>query len=70
MANVYIEPRPEDSEDPIDGYVVEDHRDRVLATFEMQEEAIKWALAHGHRPLIARVRALNDKKQPEHWRSA
>jgi hypothetical protein len=70
MANVYIEPRPEGGADPIDGYVVEDHADRALATFETQEEAIKWVRAHGHHPLVARVRTLNDKKKPYHWRSA
>jgi hypothetical protein len=70
MANVYIEPRPEGGEGPIEEYVAEDYADRVLATFETQEDGIKWARAHGHYPLVARVRALNDKKKPDHWRSA
>ena len=34
------------------------------------EEAIQWAKAEGHAPLVARVRHLNDKKKPDHWRSA
>jgi hypothetical protein len=66
MANVYIERRPEGGEDPIDGCAVEDHADRVLAAFETQEEAIMWARAHGHHPLVARVRTLNDKKIPDY----
>jgi hypothetical protein len=72
MANVYIEARPKDlSEgDPIDGYVVEDHADHVLTTFKHQDEAIEWAKDHGHHPLVARVRHLNDKKIPDHWRAA
>jgi hypothetical protein len=38
----------------IEDYAVEDHADHVLATF----------------PLVARVRHLNDKKKPDHWRAA
>ena len=36
MANVYIEPRPKARRegDPIDGYVVEDRADHVLATLQ------------------------------------
>jgi hypothetical protein len=72
MANVYIEPRPKARRegDPIDDYVVEDHADHVLATLKTQQEAIEWARRHGHTPLVARVRHLNDKKKPDHWRSA
>jgi len=71
MANVYIEPRPKARRegDPIDDYVVEDHADHVLATLQTQQEAIEWARRHGHTPLVARVRHLNDKKKPDHWRS-
>jgi hypothetical protein len=38
----------------------------ILATFKTQHEAIDWA---GHAPLVARVRHLNDKKKPDHWRA-
>jgi hypothetical protein len=64
MANVYIEARPKGRPEgsPIDDYVVEDHNDRVLGTFNTQREAIDWAKAKGHAPLVARVRHLNDKK--------
>lgn len=71
MANVYIEARPKGRQEGtcIDGYVVEDHADHVLATFGTQEEAITWAKSQGHSPLVTRVRTLNDKKKPDHWRS-
>ena len=72
MPNVYIEARPKGRQEgsPIDDYVVEDHADHVLATFKTQREAIDWSRKHGHAPLVARVRHLNDKKTPDHWRAA
>jgi hypothetical protein len=71
MANVYIEARSKGRPDgsPIDDYVVEDHADHVLATFKTQHEAIHWATSNGHIPHVARVRHLNDKKTPDHWRA-
>jgi hypothetical protein len=72
MPNVYIEARPKGRQEGahIDDYVVEDHADHVLGTFRTQGEAIEWARRQGHAPLVARVRHLNDKKIPDHWRSA
>ena len=72
MANVYVEARPKGRPEgsAITDYVVEDHADHVLGTFQTQSAAITWAKAHGHSPLVARVRHLNDKKKPDHWRSA
>lgn len=72
MANVYIEARPKGRPDgsPIEGYVVEDHADHVLADCKTQKEAVDWATSNGHAPLVARVRDLNDKKKPDHWRAA
>jgi hypothetical protein len=72
MANVYIEARPKGRPhgDPITDYVVEDHADSVLGTFQTQEKAIEWAKNQGHDPLVARVRHLNNKKMPDHWRKA
>ena len=72
MPNVFIEARPKGHPDPhpIDHYVVEDHADHMLATFTTQKEAIDWAKANGHAPLVARVRHLSDKKNPDHWRSS
>ena len=43
----------------------EDHADHILATLK----AINWARKQGHAPLVARVRHLNDKKKPDHWRA-
>ena len=66
MANVYIEPRPKGRPEgsPINDYVVEDHADHVLAAARTQHEAVDWAKQEGHHPLVARVRHLNDKKNP------
>jgi hypothetical protein len=71
MANVYVEARPKGRPEhsPIDDYVVEDHADHVLHTSKTQAEAIAWARKGGHNPLVARVRHLNNKKIPDHWRS-
>ena len=70
MANVYIEPRPKGRPEgsPIDDFVVEDGAARVLKTFKTQKEAIEWAKEQGHHPLVARVRHLNNKEMPDHWR--
>jgi hypothetical protein len=72
MANVYIEARPKGRPEGarIEDYVVEDHADHVLGTFRTQREAIEWAKGRGHASLVARVRHLNDKKIPDHWRAA
>jgi hypothetical protein len=72
MANVYVEARPKGRPEGtrIDDYVVEDHADHELHTSSTQREAIDWAKRNGHRPLVARARHLNDKKNPDHWRSA
>jgi hypothetical protein len=71
MTNVYVEARPKARAEGtrIDDYVVEDHADHVLSTFKTQREAIDWAKVQGHTPLVARVRHLNDKKKPDHWRA-
>lgn len=72
MANVYVEARPKGRVEgsPIADYVVEDHADHALGAFNTQGEAIEWARKQGHAPLVARVRHLNDKKKPDHWRAA
>ena len=72
MAVVFVEARPKGAsqDSPIEDYVVEDHADHVLATFRTQGDAIYWAKRHGHTPHVARVRDLNDKKTPDHWRAA
>jgi hypothetical protein len=69
MANVYVEARPKGRPEgsPIVGYVVEDHAESVLRSFKTQAEAIEWPKDQGHRPLVARVRHLNDKKNPDRF---
>lgn len=71
MSTVYEEAhpkgRPEGS--AIADYVVEDHADHVLGTFRTQKEAIDWAKSKDDKPHVSRVRHLNDKKRPDHWRA-
>jgi hypothetical protein len=71
MGTVYIEARPKGRPEgsPIEDYVVEDHADHVLAICQTQHEAIEWTKRNGHSPHVARVRHLNDKKKPDHWRA-
>jgi hypothetical protein len=72
MPNVFIEARPKGRPEgsAIESYVVEDHADHVLHAAKTQREAIEWARSNGHHALVARVRHLNDKKVPDHWRGA
>ena len=71
MAIVFVEARPKGKREgsPIEDYIVEDHADHPLATFPTQAAAVKWAKEHGHTPHVARVRHLNDRKKPDHWRA-
>lgn len=71
MAKVYVEARPKGRPEGerIDDYVVEDRTDHVLHTSRTQAEAIVWARNNDHQPHVARVRHLNDKKKPDHWRA-
>jgi hypothetical protein len=61
MGRVFVEARPKGRPEGslIEDYVVEDHADHVLQTFKT-----------GHTPHVARVRQLNDKEKPDHWRAA
>jgi hypothetical protein len=72
MPNVFVEARPKGRPEgsAIEDYVVEDHADHDLGAFKTQHQAIEWAKQNGHKPLVARVRHLNDKKKPDHWREA
>lgn len=71
MAVVYVEARPKGRQEGthIDDYVVEDHADHALYATRTQVDAIAWAKKNGHSPHVARVRHLNDKKKPDHWRA-
>jgi hypothetical protein len=70
MTTVYVEPRPKGRHEGerIDDFVVEDHADHVLFESKTQHDAIHWAKSNGHAPHVARVRHLNDKSKPDHWR--
>jgi hypothetical protein len=72
MPKIYVEARPNDRPEgsPIEGFAVEDHSDHALSTFKTRKEAIDWARKNGHAPYVARVRHLNNKKLPDHWRAA
>ena len=65
MPNVFVEPTSDGK------YQVEfsDHT-KPLGPFATQHDAIQEAKKHGHHPLVARVRHLNDKSKPDQWRSA
>ena len=70
MTTVFIEARPKGRREgtAIVDYVVEEQGDRVLKAFKTQAEVMTWAKSEGHSPYVARVRHLNDKKIPDHWR--
>ncbi len=72
MSVVYIEAHPKGRPEgtPISSYVVEDHADHPLVSFALQSQAISWAKLNGFTPHVARVRHLNDKRIPDHWRAA
>jgi hypothetical protein len=40
----------------------------LLKTFKTQAKEIPRAKSEGHSPHATRVRHLNDKKIPDHWR--
>jgi hypothetical protein len=43
---------------------------RTAAHSKTNEKPSNGRRKQGHAPLVARVRHLNDKKKPDHWRSA
>lgn len=67
---VYVEARPKGRPEGsvIEGFVVEDHADSVLHTSHTQAASIEWAKDRGYTPHVARVRHLNNKRNPDHWR--
>jgi len=72
MANVYLEARYNIRRDkpPVQRYVVKDPTDQVLGIFRNQKEAIDWARAMGHSPLLPRFLQVKDKSNPDHWQPA
>lgn len=65
MANVFVEPSPNGE------YQVEfADGTPTKSGFATQEAAIAAAKKDGHKPVVARVRELNDKQKPDQWRAA
>ena len=71
MADVYVEPRPKGrpTGTPIEDYAIEDRGNAVLHVTATLSDALDWAWANGHSPLVPRVRNT-DKGNVLHWRSA
>lgn len=65
MSNVFVEPSA------TGGYQIE-YADGTATKggFGTQAEAIAAAKKDGHKPVVARVRELNEKDKPDHWRAA
>ncbi len=72
MAHVYLEARPKGRPEGtrIEEYVIEDKTEKALHVAPTQQEAIRWAKEHGYSVHVARVRHLNNKGNPDHWRTA
>jgi hypothetical protein len=70
MVKVYIEPRPKGrpAGTPIDDYAVEDGANSVLSTYRTQADAIVWAKARGHSPIMVAHVRYTSKGSPDHWR--
>ncbi len=71
MAAAYVEHRPYHSSEyaPTTHFVVIVEGIEVGGTFKTQREAKDYACSRGYRPVhVARVRHLQDRSQPAHWR--
>jgi hypothetical protein len=70
MTTVYVEARPKGCQEAA---YIEDFGRRLCgprpAHCSDQEDAIAWAKKAGRSRHVARVRHLNDKKKPHHWRA-
>jgi hypothetical protein len=52
----------------IEDYAVEDHANHVPPPLKHGGRQ-STGPENGHAPLVARVRHLNDKRKPDHWRA-
>ena len=71
MPNVYVEARPKGRPE---GSAIEDSWWRITPItcsrrLKPNRRPSAWSTKQGHTPLIARVRHLNDKEKPDHWRA-
>ena len=72
MAAAFIEHRPYSSSEhvPTSHFVLIVNENQVGGNFQTQAKAKDWACSQGYRPVhVARVRHLQDRAQPAHWRS-
>jgi hypothetical protein len=76
MTSAYVEHRPlsDDKDCPVTGYVVivkhPDGETEEVTGFKTQLQAEEWACDKGYTVHVARVRHLQDKPTPAHWRVA
>ena len=70
MPNVYIEAAQRRSREVHRRLCGRGSRGPCARNVKTQKEAIDWAEKNDHAPLVARVRHLNEKKIPDHWRAA
>lgn len=71
MQSAFIEYRPKQSNEhaPITHFVIVVNGAEVHGNFSTQIQAKEFACAKGNRPVhVARVRHLQDRDRPAHWR--
>lgn len=70
MTHAYVEARPlsKNPGDPITGYVVIANN-AIVHQNATQKGAADWSLRNGYSTHVARVRHLQDRAQPAHWRA-
>ena len=68
---LYIEARPKGRPEgsPINAYGVETADGELVFSARTQQEAVDWAKRNGGPAHVSRVRHLNDKRVPDHWRA-
>jgi hypothetical protein len=56
MANVFVAPRRmQPGSAALDLYIVKNRADQLLGLFRTEQDAIRWAKAMGHSPLVVRT---------------
>lgn len=70
MAAAFVEFRPRSSskDEKVSHYVIVVGGEELHGTFETQKEAKEFACKRYTEVHVARVRHLQDKKIPDHWR--
>jgi hypothetical protein len=69
MTKVFIEPRQKDGKRGALSTTTMSSRRKVITSSKHSKPRKRaWAKSEGHSPSVARVRHLNDKRIPDHWR--